>query len=299
MEHSPLGRSGPLVSRIALGCMSLPVSDARLSIRIVHSAVDAGINLIDTADLYDKGLNEETVGHALEGRRDRVVLATKVGNRWRPDGDAWDWDPSPDHVRKAVEESLRRLRTDRIDLYQLHGGTVQDPIDELIGVFEDLRAEGKILHYGISSIRPRVIRTWVERSGLTSVMTQYGVADRRPDEEVLPLLAENGIGVIARGVLAKGMLCGKEAGAFAGHDRDDMLKASEAVRTCSKGERSPVQTAIRFALHSGAVTSVAVGVSTPTQLEEAASVFSTPLLSDEEIDLLSGSVPSLRYLEHR
>lgn len=299
MEYLSLGRSGPIVSRIGLGCMSLPVADSLLCEKMVHAAIDAGINLIDTADLYDRGRNEEVVGMALQGCRDRVVLATKVGNRWRSDGSSWDWDPSPSHIRQAVEESLRRLKTDRIDLYQLHGGTLSDPIDEVIGVFEDLKSVGKILHYGISSIRPNVVRTWVERSSMTSVMAQYGLADRRPEEEILPLLSEAGIGVLARGVLAKGLLCGKPSIEYLAHGEDDMARAAKVVRECSVHGRGTMQTAIRFALHSEAVTTAVVGVSVPDQLEALVSTFSTPALTDLEYESLRQSILAMKYVEHR
>ena len=97
--------------------------------RIIRTALDLGVTLFDTADLYDHGVNEELVGEALRGVRGRVVIATKVGNRWRPDGSGWDWDPAEKYILQEVHASLRRLRTDCIDLYQLHGGTMDDPAD--------------------------------------------------------------------------------------------------------------------------------------------------------------------------
>lgn len=299
MEHIRLGLSGPIVSRIGLGCMSLPLEDPALSIRIIHAAMDAGINLVDTADLYDKGRNEEIVGQALKGCRDRVVLATKVGNRWRSDGSSWDWDPSPGHIRTSVEGSLRRFKTDRIDLYQLHGGTLGDPVDEVIGVFESLRAAGKILYYGISSIRPNVTQRWVDRSSSTSVMTQYSLADRRPEECVLPFLEERGTGVLARGVLCRGLLCGKPPTGYLDHSTDAMARASAAVHASSHSGRTPAQTAIRYVLHSGKVSSAVVGAGSLEQLGDMASTFSSPDLSDEEHRLLSDSIPPLHYAEHR
>ena len=299
MEFLPLGASGPIVSRIGFGCMSLPVAEPGECVRLLHRAIDAGINLIDTADLYDRGRNEELVGLALQGRRERVVLATKVGNRWRPDASGWDWDPSPAHIMKAVEGSLRRLKTDWIDLYQLHGGTLEDPIDETIAAFEQLKESGKIRCYGISSIRPNVIREWISRSSATSLMTQYSLADRRPEEEVLPLVAERGIGVLARGVLCKGLLCGKQASVYLEHGRDAMAAASAAVHGCSHAGRTPAQTAIRYALHQGEVSSAIVGARTLEQVEDMASTFFSPRLSVEEHRMLSECIPVLRYSDHR
>ena len=148
-------------------------------------------------------MNEVSVGKALKEKRNEIILATKVGNQWREDGKAWDWNPRKEYILKAVNESLTRLRTDSIDLYQLHGGTIEDPIDEIIDTFEILKEQGKIRFYGISSIRPNVIREYIKRSSITSVMMQYSLIDRRPEESCLDLLKENNIGVLVRGSLAQ------------------------------------------------------------------------------------------------
>ncbi|HEY6899618.1 MAG TPA: aldo/keto reductase, partial [Puia sp.] len=142
MNYSQLGTSDLRISRIGFGCMSL--GDEREAAGLIHRAIEGGINFFDTADLYDKGVNEEMVGRILRDRRGEVLIATKVGNQWREDGSGWDWNPRKEYILKAVEESLRRLQTDRIDLYQLHGGTLEDPIDETIEAFELLQRQGKI-----------------------------------------------------------------------------------------------------------------------------------------------------------
>ena len=157
MEYRQLGNSSLRISAVAFGCMSLPKEEKEAG-HLLHEALDRGINFFDTADLYDKGENEVLVGKALSAKRGEVILATKVGNAWREDGSGWDWNPQKDYIIKAVEGSLRRLRTDYIDLYQLHGGTMEDPIDDTIEAFEQLKREGKIRYYGISSVRPNVIR---------------------------------------------------------------------------------------------------------------------------------------------
>jgi aryl-alcohol dehydrogenase-like predicted oxidoreductase len=115
---------------IALGCMSLPERFSEAE-RIVHQAIDAGITFFDTADLYQKGKNEENLGKSIQSRRSELILATKVGNEWNSDGTAWHWNPRKEHILKAVEDSLKRLRTDYLDLYQLHGGTLDDPWHEV------------------------------------------------------------------------------------------------------------------------------------------------------------------------
>ncbi|WP_216827805.1 aldo/keto reductase [Alkalihalobacterium elongatum] len=201
-----LGTSDLYVSEVGLGCMSLYASNEKESIDIIHAALDNGMNLLDTADLYEFGLNEELVGKAIKGKRDQVILASKVGNRWDKNKEGWSWDPSKKYIKAAVKDSLRRLQTDYIDLYQLHGGTIEDPIDETIEAFEELTKEGFIRYYGISSIRPNVIREYCKKSNIISVMMQYSLLDRRPEVDVFDLLNEHNISIIARGPLAKGVL---------------------------------------------------------------------------------------------
>jgi aryl-alcohol dehydrogenase-like predicted oxidoreductase len=138
MEKVQLGKSDLFISRIGLGCMSLKPGAADNE-KILQAAFDKGINFFDTADLYDKGANEELVGKALKPKRQEVIIATKVGNQWKEDGSGWDWNPNKEYILLAVEKSLQRLQTDYIDLYQLHGGTINDPIDETIEAFEMLK----------------------------------------------------------------------------------------------------------------------------------------------------------------
>lgn len=165
-------------------------NDHNENTRIIHHAIDLGINFFDTADLYDKGTNEISLGKALKGKREQVMLATKVGNQWRANGSGWDWNPRKEYILQAIDKSLERLQTDHIDLYQLHGGTIEDPMDETIEAFELLQQQGKIRYYGISSIRPNVIREYIKRSSISSVMMQYSLLDRRPEETCLDLLKE-------------------------------------------------------------------------------------------------------------
>ena len=299
MEYRVLGHSGLEVSAIGLGCMSLKATREHEGIDLIHRALDLGVNLIDTADIYERGLNEQLVGRALAGHRDRVILATKVGNQWRGDGSGLDWNPSKAHIVASVEESLKRLNTDRIDLYQLHGGTIDDPIDETIAAFDTLKKQGKILHYGISSIRPNVIRTWLERSAITSVMMQYSLADRRPEEDMLDLLLEKGIGVLVRGSLAQGLLVSKAGKDYLGHDAAAMDRAREALSSEGHAGRRPAQTAIRYVLHHPAVSSVVVGVRTIEQLEEAVTVNNSASIGKVEMEHLRSLLPPGSYEQHR
>ncbi len=298
MHYNQLGKSDLRISEVSFGCMSLGDDHAE-NTRLLHRAADGGINFFDTADLYDKGFNEETVGRAFRGKRASVVIATKVGNQWRPDGSGWDWNPRKAYILGAVEGSLRRLGTDYIDLYQLHGGTLDDPIDETIEAFELLKAQGKIRQYGISSIRPNVIREYVRRANLASVMMQYSLLDRRPEESALALLHGHGIGVLARGSLAKGLLAGKAPEKYLDHSPEAVGKAAAAVHAQSGADRDPAAVAVRFVLGHPAVTSAVLGIRTPEQLEAGLAVGRTAPLTRTEANALRSVLPANRYTEHR
>ncbi|GAA0537961.1 aldo/keto reductase [Chitinophaga japonensis] len=298
MNYHTLGSSTLNISEIAFGSMSLQGTDAA-NAALIGQALEAGINYFDTADLYDRGQNESTLGRALQGRRKEVVIATKVGNQWRPDGNGWDWNPRKEYILSAVEASLQRLQTDYIDLYQLHGGTLSDPIDETIEAFEQLQQQGKIRYYGISSIRPNVIREYVKRSRIVSVMMQYSLLDRRPEESCLPLLQQHNIGVLARGSVAKGLLVNKPAAAYLNYTSQEVSQAANLVKAVSNAQRGPAQTALRFVLQQPAITAAVVGIRTPEQLQDALAAVSAPELSAEEMERLRGAVEVNYYEAHR
>ncbi|MBB6283332.1 aldo/keto reductase [Geobacillus subterraneus] len=306
MNKRRIGTSDLYVSEIGLGCMSLG-TDERKAIRLIHEALERGINYLDTADLYDRGLNEEFVGKALKGKRDQVVIATKVGNRWRLDGSGWDWDPSKSYIKQAVKDSLRRLQTDYIDLYQLHGGTIDDPIDETIAAFEELKQEGVIRWYGISSIRPNVIREYVKRSNIVSIMMQYSLLDRRP-EEWFPLLREHHISVIARGPVAKGLLTDRpiEAAQAAVKERgyldysySELQMLIPKLKEKTGNRRSMTATALQFCLYDPVVAAVIPGASRLEQLEENIAAASAPPLEAHEYEWLKQATKRSIYEMHR
>lgn len=284
---------------IGLGCMSLG-SDHGENARLVHAALDRGINLFDTADLYQRGDNEETLGRALVGRRSRALIATKVGNQWRPDGSGWDWNPRKAWIHAAVEGSLRRLRTDCIDLYQLHGGTLEDPWPEVVEAFEELKQKGSIRHYGISSIRPNVIERWARGSEATSVMTQYSLLDRRPEEECLRLAHDARAGVLVRGGLAKGLLASepKPPRDYLDHEADAVRSMQVTLSGLDNGA-TPTQNALRYCLAHEAVTAVVCGVSRMAQLEENASAGELPPISAQVAAELRSALPASVYAAHR
>ncbi|HYG38867.1 MAG TPA: aldo/keto reductase [Cytophagales bacterium] len=298
MKYNQLGKSDLHVSEIGFGCMSL-AGDESESVKLLQEAFSEGINYFDTADLYDKGENEKIVGRALKGIREKVYLGTKVGNQRRKDGSGWDWNPSKKYILTAVEGSLKRLQTDYIDLYQLHGGTIDDPIDETIEAFEILKQQGKIRFYGISSIRPEVIREYIKRSAIVSVMMQYGLLDRRPEESCLDLLEKNKIGVFARGVLAKGLLVNKNPVPFLSYSFDEVQNAADAIKAVAGNTRSATETAIRYVFHQPAVSAAIIGVRTRQQLKEACAIAGSRPLSDTEIQKLKHSVKIIQYEQFR
>lgn len=298
MEYLQLGKSGLQISRIGFGCMSLG-EDQQQNENILHHAMELGINFFDTADLYQKGWNETSVGKALKAKRKEVIIATKAGNQWRADGSGWDWNPRKEYILSCAEESLKRLQTDYIDLYQLHGGTIDDPIDETISAFEQLQKQGKIRYYGISSIRPNVIREYVKRSNIVSVMMQYSLLDRRPAETCLTLLHDQQIGVLARGPVAQGLLVNKPAKPYLNYTAEQVHQAAAAIKAISNKNRNEAETAIRFVLQHPAITSAIPGIRTMEQLEQAVGAVSTPPITEQEMTALQQSLPVNYYEQHR
>ncbi|QWH07992.1 aldo/keto reductase [Bacillus mycoides] len=304
MKKRQLGNSDLYVTEIGFGCMSLGASEAE-AMRIIDEAIDLGINFFDTADLYDYGLNEEFVGKALKGKRDQIVLTTKVGNRWTEEKNGWSWDPSKAYIKTEIKESLRRLQTDYIDLYQLHGGTIEDPIDETVEAFEELKKEGIIRHYGISSIRPNVIREYAKRSNIVSILMEYSLLNRRP-EEWFPFLNEQQISVIARGPLAKGILTNNNARKiervkekdYLSYSYDELYSTLASVKEITQ-ESSLTGTAIQYCLHNETVAAVIPGASSIQQLQENIQASQQLSLTKEEYVQLQKIVKYDSYALHR
>ncbi|WP_100402413.1 aldo/keto reductase [Bacillus sp. FJAT-42315] len=303
MKKQRLGHSHLQVSELALGCMSLG-TDEKVAHAIIETALEEGINYFDTADLYDFGVNERLVGQALTSVREEVIIATKVGNRWQEGKDGWTWDPSKAYIKEAVKGSLQRLQLDYIDLYQLHGGTIDDPIEETIEAFEELKKEGFIRAYGISSIRPNVIREFVKHSAIDSIMMQYSLLDRRSEEAVLPLLREHGVSVVARGPVAKGLLSDhwrekiKDQGYldYSAHELKELLEKLEQLTT---NEHSLNGLALRYLLHHESVASVVTGASSAQQLKENVRAVKEASLSTQEYKALQTLTKAAHYNQHR
>jgi aryl-alcohol dehydrogenase-like predicted oxidoreductase len=212
MKHISLG--GLDVSRIGLGTMAMsgyyldPSSSDAESIRTIQRALELGVTFLDTAEIYGPFVNEELVGRALKARRDHVVLATKFGYVSHAGGGPGVLDSSPANIRTAVEGSLTRLGTDRIDLYYQHRVDPDTPIEETIGALAELVSEGKVLHIGLSEAGPETIRRAHATHPIAALQTEYSLWTRDPEAELLPLLRELGIGFVPYSPLGHGFLTG-------------------------------------------------------------------------------------------
>ena len=298
MRYNTLPKAGFKISEVSFGCMSLTPETVGND-ALIGKAVNEGITLFDTADLYDKGNNEKLLGTALKGRRNEVLISTKVGNQWRVDGTGWDWIPRKAYILKAIDESLTRLQTNHIDLYLLHGGTIEDPIDEVIEAFERLVDMGKIRAYGLSSIRPNVIREYANRSGIAAVMTQYSLLDRRPEEATLKLLQDNDIGVLARGALASGLLVDKPAKEYIDINKDDVTAILKAFKNTLPEGKTASAAALRYVTDNPAITTAVTGIRTQRQLEDALAAADAKALTVVQREDLQRLWKGNVYKEHR
>lgn len=225
MQTRLLGQSGLSVSALGLGCMGLsqgygPATDRGQAVALIRAAVERGVTLFDTAEVYGPYLNEEVVGEALKPLRDRVVIATKFGFNLGNDSQQRPLNSRPEQIRAAVEGSLRRLQTDVIDLLYQHRVDPEVPIEEVAGTVKDLIAEGKVKHFGLSEAGAQTIRRAHAEQPVTALQSEYSLWWREPEREILPLLAELGIGFVPFSPLGRGFLTGaiKAGTTFAADD---------------------------------------------------------------------------------
>jgi aryl-alcohol dehydrogenase-like predicted oxidoreductase len=307
MRHRPLGRTGIRVSPYALGALMFATSvgnpDPADSARIIHRALDAGINLIDTSDAY--GDSEEVVGKALRGRRDEVVLATKVG---RPVGD------DPNHrgasrrwITTAVENSLRRLQTDHVDVYQLHVPDPTTDIEETLAVLTDLVHAGKVRAIGTSALPVSEIveAQWVaERRGLQRFRTEqppYSILSRGIEREVLPVAQRYGMGVLVWGPLAQGLLTGRvrrggpndlRRARYFRHLNDErrLDVVEQLIPLAQEAGLRMTHLAMAFAVAHPGVTSALLGARTTEQLDDLLAGLEVTL-TDDVLDRIDEIVP--------
>src|SRR5678810_850714 len=215
MKKRKLGKSGLEVSAIGLGCMGMsfgygPPKDKQEMISLLHAAVERGVTFFDTAEVYGPFANEELVGEGLAPFRERVVIATKFGFKLDPkSGRSIGVDSRPEHIKEVAEASLKRLRTDVIDLFYQHRVDPEVPIEDVAGAVKELIQQGKVKHYGLSEAGVQTIRRAHAVQPVTALQSEYSLWWREPEAEVLPTLEELGIGFVPFSPLGKGFLTGK------------------------------------------------------------------------------------------
>jgi aryl-alcohol dehydrogenase-like predicted oxidoreductase len=214
MQKRKLGKSGLEVSAIGLGCMGMssgygPPKDKDEMIALIRGAVERGVTFFDTAEIYGPFTNEKLVGEALAPMRDRVVIATKFGFKISPKGEQAGLDSRPEHIREVVEASLKRLKTDVIDLFYQHRVDPEVPIEDVAGAVKELIAQGKVKHFGLSEPGVQTIRRAHAVQSVAAVQNEYSLWWRKPEEEVLPTLEKLGIGFVPFSPLGRGFLTGK------------------------------------------------------------------------------------------
>ena len=213
MERVKLGKQGLVVSRMGLGCMGMSDfyagRDENESIATLHRALELGVDFLDTADMYGPFTNEELVGRAIKGKRDKIVLATKFGNERTADGKFLGVNGRPEYVRKACEGSLKRLGVDHIDLYYQHRVDANTPIEDTVGTMAELVKEGKVRYLGLSEAAAATIRRAHKVHPISALQTEYSLWTRDAEDEILPTVRELGIGYVAYSPLGRGFLTGQ------------------------------------------------------------------------------------------
>ncbi|MGW7874770.1 aldo/keto reductase [Staphylococcus xylosus] len=296
-------RSGIEVSELGLGCMSLG-TDYNKAEPIIERAIEHGITYFDTADIYDKGINEDIVGKALKKYQDRddIVIGTKVGNHLAEDGSTF-WDPSKTYIKEAVKDSLKRLGLDHLDLYQLHGGTIDDPLDETISAFDELKQEGLVRAYGISSIRPNVIDYYLKHSDIETLMSQFNLVDNRP-EALLDDIHAQRVKVLARGPVFKGLLTSNSNKALDDKFAEGIFDYSyqelgETIASIKEIESNLTGLTFNYLTSHDALGSIIVGASSVDQLDENVKNYEhSKDISLEQLKAARERVENLEYTQH-
>lgn len=321
MERRKLGRNGPTVSALGLGCMGMSEfygrRDDAESTRTIQAALDAGVNLLDTADMYGPFANEELVGRAVRGRRDQVVLATKFGIvRDASDPTRRGVSGRPEYVRASCEGSLKRLGVDAIDLYYQHRVDPKTPIEDTVGAMADLVREGKVRYIGLSEAGPQTLRRASAVHPIAALQSEYSIWSRDVEEGVLSTCRELGIGFVAYSPLGRGFLTGKirsvedfepddyrrTSPRFQGDNFQKNLALVEKVgELAAKKGCSPSQLALAWVLAQGKDIVPIFGTKSRGRLAENLGAASLPL-TPEDLRLIeevfpAGAAAGLRYPE--
>ena len=272
MQHRTLGQQGLKVSSLSLGCMAMsfaygPAADEAECLHIFRRALELGINFWDTAEDYGPYTNEELIGRALkEVKRDDVIIATKFGFKYSPTNDNIGLDSNPEHIRKSIESSLKRLGTDHIDLYYQHRLDPNTPIEDTMTVLADLVKQGKVKYIGLSEVSPTTIRKAHAIHPLSAIQSEYSLWVRDVEDKILPTIRELGIGFVPYSPLGRGFLTGKIASTNSldqsdfrrtipllhGENLDhnfELVKVLKEIATANHA--TPAQIALAWLLHQG------------------------------------------------
>jgi aryl-alcohol dehydrogenase-like predicted oxidoreductase len=323
METRKLGKSGLEVSVLGLGCMGLsfglgPAVEKRDGIALIRAAVERGVTFFDTAEVYGPFTNEELVGEALAPFRDRVKIATKFGFKIDPStGKQAGLDSRPEHIREVAEASLKRLKTDAIDLFYQHRVDPNVPIEEVAGAVKELIQQGKVKHFGLSEAGVQTIRRAHKVQPVTALQSEYSLWWREPEAEVMPTLEELGVGFVPFSPLGKGFLTGKidEKTTFDSSDFRNIVprfspearKANQAVvdllgRIAEQKKATPAQIALAWLLAQKPWIVPIPGTTKVSRLEENLGAVNIKLTTDDlrEIDRAASEikVEGARYPEH-
>jgi aryl-alcohol dehydrogenase-like predicted oxidoreductase len=300
VEQRRLGSGGLVVSAVGLGCMGMSefygATDEDEGVATIQRALDLGVSLIDTADMYGPFTNERLVGRALQGRREQAVLATKFGNVRNERGERLGIDGSPDYVRRACDASLERLGVDHIDLYYQHRVDPATPIEDTVGAMAGLVEQGKVRYLGLSEASPATIRRAHAVHPISALQTEYSLWTRDPEDELLETVRELGIGFVAYSPLGRGFLTGQfnDPGQLAADDfrRNNPRFRSENVRHNAElvetvvavaGEQdvTPAQVALAWVLSRGDDVVPIPGTKRRSYLEENVAAAAIELSADD------------------
>ena len=324
IQKRKLGKSNLEVSTLGLGCMGMsfsygPPKDKKEMISLIRTAVERGVTFFDTAEVYGPFINEELVGAALEPLRSEVVIATKFGFKIDPTGKKrWNGvDSRPEHIREVAEASLKRLRTETIDLFYQHRVDPQIPMEDVAGTVKDLIQEGKVRHFGLSEAGVEAIRRAHAEQPVTALQSEYSLWWREPEKEILPLLEELGIGFVPFSPLGRGFLTGKmdENTKFDSNDfrmtlprfTPEARKANLALvalieRIAEKKNATPAQIALGWLLAQKPWIVPIPGTTKLHRLEENLGAAAIEFTSDElkEIDTAASqiTIQGNRYPDH-
>lgn len=318
MQKRILGRSGLEVSTLGLGCMGLshgygPATETRQAVELIRAAVDRGVTFFDTAEVYGPYINEEVVGEALKPVRDKVVIATKFGFTFGEDNKQQILNSRPEHIRKAVEGSLRRLKTDVIDLLYQHRVDPNVPIEDVAGTIKDLIVEGKVKHFGLSEAGAGTIRRAHAVQPVTALQSEYSMWWREPEEAVIPTLEELGIGFVPFSPLGKGFLTGtidaqvtfgeddfrSKVPRFAAEAREANQRLVNLVKNIAKDKGvTPAQIALSWLLAQKPWIVPIPGTTKLHRLEENLGA-SSVVLEDGELSRISSALQAIDIVGER